>query len=113
MDKPTGLHDRIYDVVRRIPHGRVATYGQIASIVGRCTPRMVGYALAAMPFWEDFPWQRVVNSQGKMSLRTHGTGHLDQRRLLEQEGVVFSANARIDLRIYGYAAEDAALEDLE
>ena len=64
-----GLYGRIYAVVHHIPPGQVATYGQIARMVGRCTARAVGYAMAALPCDTDVPWHRVINSQGKISPR--------------------------------------------
>jgi methylated-DNA-protein-cysteine methyltransferase-like protein len=93
-----GLYDRIYEVVRRIPRGKVATYGQIAALARGCTPRMVGYAMAATTFGPDIPWQRVINSRGEVSARSHGDGAFEQRRLLEAEGVAFDSRGRIDLR---------------
>lgn len=87
--KDAPVYERIYAIVRKIPAGRVATYGQIAAIVGRCTPRMVGYAMAALPFDSDVPWQRVINRQGKISPRAGGSGGPRQRQLLEAEGVRF------------------------
>jgi methylated-DNA-protein-cysteine methyltransferase-like protein len=98
-----GLYDRIYDLVAIVPRGRVVTYGAIAEIVGGCTPRMVGYAMAATPWWRNVPWQRVINSQGKVSPRLHGTGHVSQRELLEKEGIVFDARDRVDLDRYGWS----------
>jgi len=92
------LHERIYAVVRAIPRGRVATYGQVARLakLGR-QPRLVGYALAALPEDAKVPWHRVVNAQGRVSLRsTEGWDRL-QRALLEREGVVFDERGRIDL----------------
>lgn len=91
------LYTRIYAQVRRIPRGKVATYGQIAVLVGRCTPRMVGYAMAAVPEGEDIPWHRVINAEGKISPRAGGDGDQHQRLLLEAEGVRFDRNARVDL----------------
>ena len=99
-DAPT--YERIYAVVRRIPPGKVATYGQIAAIVGGCTARMVGYAMAALPFGVDVPWQRVINVQGKISLRGAGDGGLRQRQLLEAEGVIFDAAGRVDFSQVGW-----------
>ncbi len=87
----------IYAVVRKIPKGKVATYGQIARIVGRCTARMVGYALAAIPFGTDVPWQRVINCKGEISARSRGDGSLRQRKALEREGVRFDRKGRVDL----------------
>ena len=88
------LYDRIYALVREIPQGRVATYGQIAGIVG-CTARVAGYAMAACPS-DEVPWQRVINSRGEISPRPGG-GATRQRALLESEGIRFSASGRVDL----------------
>jgi methylated-DNA-protein-cysteine methyltransferase-like protein len=93
-------YERIYGVVRQVPSGRVATYGQIAAIAGRCTPRMVGYAMAAVPYGSDIPWHRVLNSQGKSSLR--GQGADIQRQMLEAEGVRFDESGRVDLSVAGW-----------
>ncbi len=89
---------RIYAVARQIPRGRVATYGQIAAIVGDCTPRMVGYAMAAVPAGSDVPWHRVINAQGKISLRADSRGSAEQRARLEAEGIHFDADSRVNLR---------------
>lgn len=98
--QPTPTYERIYAVVRLIPPGRVATYGQIAAIVGECTPRMVGYAMAAVPAGSDVPWQRVINAQGKISPRSDGGGSVRQHRLLVDEGVEFDEQERVDFRRY-------------
>ncbi len=89
---------RIVTVARQIPRGRVATYGQIAAIVGDVTPRMVGYAMAALPPGSDVPWHRVINAQGQISLRADGGGAAEQRARLEAEGVRFDADNRVELR---------------
>ncbi|MBW7885655.1 MAG: MGMT family protein [Caldilineaceae bacterium] len=89
------LYARIYAVVRLIPRGKVATYGQIAEIVGNCTARMVGYAMAASP--DDVPWQRVINAQGKVSPRASHWGTELQRQRLREEGHAFDASDRLDL----------------
>ena len=96
---PVG-HERVYAVVRRIPKAKVATYGQVARIVGRCTARMVGYAMAAVPNGSRVPWQRVINSQGMISARSHGDGDERQRVMLEKEGVEFDAKGRVDLKVF-------------
>lgn len=89
--------ERVYDLVRQIPTGRVMTYGQIASILGDgYTPRTVGYVMRGADT-ENVPWQRVINSQGKCS-----TGRLTipinlQQDLLEREGVDFNASGKCDL----------------
>ncbi len=90
------IYTRIYLVVRQIPPGRVAAYGQIASIVGNCTARMVGYAMAAVPQGSGVPWQRVINAQGKISPRGDGGGSDHQRALLEDEGVRFDRDGKVD-----------------
>ena len=98
----TGDHERtyqrVYMVIRQIPPGRVASYGQIAAIVGNCTARMVGYALSGLTVEEDVPWQRVINAQGKISPRGAGLSAMAQRDLLEEEGVAFSAAGRVNWR---------------
>ncbi len=93
-------HERIYAVVKRIPKGKVATYGQVARVTGRCTARMVGYAMAALAEGSRVPWQRVINAQGMISARSHSDGDVRQRALLEKEGVKFDAKARVDLVIF-------------
>ena len=92
------VYGKIYDVVRQIPKGKVATYGQIAKIVGRCTARMVGYAMAALPWGVDVPWQRVINYKGGISPRAHGDGSMRQRRLLAAEGIRFDSKGQVDLK---------------
>ena len=103
---PSTLYDRIYDVVRHIPPGRVATYGQVATVVGApVTAREVGEAMAALRDGQPeplVPWQRVINAQGKVS-----TGPR-QQHLLEQEGVVFNAKGHTDLRRFGWPGPDPA-----
>jgi methylated-DNA-protein-cysteine methyltransferase-like protein len=97
----TGLepaYERIYRMVRQIPRGKVATYGQIAKIVDRCTARMVGYAMAAVRGRTDVPWQRVINSKGEISTRSRGDGAHRQRKLLEREGIHFDSRGRVNLR---------------
>ena len=100
------IYHRIYLVVRQSPRGKVATYGQIAVIVGGCTARMVGYALSATPQQSDVPWQRVINAQGKISLRADSEGNAMQRRLLEEEGVQFDQQSRVDFRQYRWSGPD-------
>lgn len=104
MSKP--VYQRILQIARQIPPGRVATYGQIAWIEGNCTPRMVGYALAGLPAGSEVPWQRVINSQGRISPRASGSGTIEQRRRLEAEGVVFDAEDRVDLNRFGWPGPD-------
>jgi methylated-DNA-protein-cysteine methyltransferase-like protein len=95
---PPVSHARIHAVVRRIPRGRVATYGQVAALAG-CAgrARQVGYALHALGPDTSVPWQRVVNARGEVSPRRTPGWDGVQRALLEREGVVFDARGRLDL----------------
>jgi methylated-DNA-protein-cysteine methyltransferase related protein len=101
-----GFHARVFAVVRRVPAGRVATYGQIAAQLGSpSVARHVGFALAAVGNAEaPVPWHRIVNAQGRISAR--GDSAREQRALLEAEGVRFDARDRIDLSryLYGFPA---------
>jgi methylated-DNA-protein-cysteine methyltransferase-like protein len=91
-------HLRIHAVVRRIPRGRVASYGQVARLAGLgAQPRLVGYALAALAEGSPIPWHRVVNAQGRVSPRATPGYDALQRALLEREGVGFDAHGRLDL----------------
>jgi len=94
------IYERIYRAVRRVPRGRVATYGQIAEIAKASGPRQVGYALHALPEKTDVPWFRIVNALGAISLDSGLGGGSLQRALLEAEGIEFDARGRIDLARY-------------
>src|SRR5687767_7654209 len=96
LDTPASLYERIYAAVRAIPPGHVTTYGTIGFFVG-CPARVVGYALHHLRGDQGVPWQRVVNARGGIS--TYG---VEQRRLLEAEGVVFDDQGRIDLGRWGW-----------
>jgi len=92
---------RIYAVVRRVPRGRVATYGQIAKLAGLPGgARQVGYALHGLGRDERIPWQRVVNARGEISVRSIPGPEEMQRVLLEDEGVEFGLRGHIDLSRY-------------
>jgi methylated-DNA-protein-cysteine methyltransferase-like protein len=97
------LYDRIYAIVRQIPPGKVATYGQVAELAGLIgKPRLVGYALYRVDMaQDDVPWQRVINAKGEVShsVMRHGTDYL-QRAMLEEEGIEFDAKGRVDLTRY-------------
>ena len=94
-------YDDIYAVVSLIPEGKVATYGQVARLAGRPNgARQVGYALAALSDEHSVPWHRVINAQGKVSLRAT-PGYEDyQQMLLEEEGVEFGLHNVINLKEY-------------
>jgi len=96
---------RIYRVVRRIPKGRVATYGQVAALAGLGGhARQVGYALSALsdenPRHKAVPWHRVINARGEISVREEPGSDLVQRRALESEGVQFGTSSRVSLERY-------------
>ena len=97
-------YERFYDVVRRVPRGRVTTYGTVAAkagLPGRA--RQVGYAMAALPDDHDVPWHRVINAQGRVSARAGGSAfETIQRALLEGEGVHFDESGRVDLDRFGW-----------
>jgi methylated-DNA-protein-cysteine methyltransferase related protein len=108
---PAAFNAAVWEIVRQIPPGKVATYGQIAALVPppqgislqdyrAFGARWVGGAMAACP--ESIPWQRVINSQGKISLRK-GSGPEIQQQLLEDEGVEFDDRQRVDLARYGWS----------
>lgn len=97
----SSLYEKIYEVVRQVPEGKVASYGQIAELVGT-TARQVGYAMAALSNDTDVPWQRIINSKGEISLRTSSDGHNYQRILLEEEGIEFDLKGKVDLNRYGW-----------
>lgn len=94
-------YDRICAAVARVPKGRVATYGQIATLAGLpgCA-RQVGYALHAQSEARALPWQRILNARGEISLRSEFGMECVQRQLLEREGIVFDERGRVCLRRY-------------
>ncbi|WP_417465864.1 MGMT family protein [Kordiimonas sp.] len=83
----------IYELVREIPEGQVASYGMVASLLPGVTPRIVGFAMAATPAGEGIPWQRVINSAGQISERD---GAARQRTRLEEEGISFKPSGKVD-----------------
>ena len=91
-------------MVRRIPRGRVATYGQVALLAGLGRQaRLVGYALSALPSGTRVPWYRVINARGAISARSGDpAGAFNQRLRLEAEGVKFDARGRVPLDRYGW-----------
>ncbi|HTY37172.1 MAG TPA: methylated-DNA--[protein]-cysteine S-methyltransferase [Bacteroidota bacterium] len=95
-------YELIWSMVSLVPRGRVATYGQIASEVGfPGQPRMVGYALHALPPRSGIPWHRIINSQGKISFPKESASYRRQRRLLRLEGVEFRRDV-VDLDRFGW-----------
>ena len=91
-------YQNIYAVVRRIPAGRVATYGQVAALAGLPGfARQVGYALHNLSADTVVPWHRVVNAKGEISRRSIPGWETDQQLRLEREGVEFDSRGRVDL----------------
>ena len=101
----TPLYQKIHRIISLIPSGKVATYGQIAEIVGGCTARMVGYATSVIKQDSNIPWQRVINYKGGISQRRSVSGGLLQQKLLEAEGIVFNQHGRTDLKHYRWRGE--------
>jgi len=113
-------YNRVWEIVRQIPPGKVATYGQIGMLVElpegidpgtyrAFAPRWVGGAMKSCP--QDVPWQRVINAQGKISLT--GEAGLEQRVLLESEGVKFDKTGRINLSVYQWKSDPDESAQLE
>ncbi|HEY9283392.1 MAG TPA: MGMT family protein [Pyrinomonadaceae bacterium] len=100
-----GYQERVFEIVRRCPAGRVMTYGQLAGFLGEgYTPRTVGFVMHNAD--DSVPWHRVINSQGSCS-----TGRVllppdKQQKLLEAEGVEFNAKGRCDLARYRWTPEE-------
>jgi methylated-DNA-protein-cysteine methyltransferase-like protein len=105
---PIIFNNQVWEIVRQVPPGKVTTYGQIAKMIpppgemlqrsyDAFGPRWVGGAMAHCP--EDVPWQRVINSQGRISLRP---GLESQRRLLEEEAVDFNVSGKVDFERFGW-----------
>ncbi|MGZ8811613.1 MAG: MGMT family protein [Thermoanaerobaculia bacterium] len=103
---------KIYRIVRQIPRGRVATYGQVATLAGLDGhARQVGYALHALPSSMKVPWHRVVNARGEVSARTSGDWHELQRKLLDAERVKFDERGRIDLKRFRWVLSGLEIRD--
>ena len=100
MKGSNAFFQKVYALVRRIPHGKVATYGQIARALGSPrAARTVGWAMHDCP--DQVPWHRVVNARGEISLRPT-SGYHEQRARLKAEGIRFNRAGKIDLAKYGW-----------
>lgn len=100
--QPTSFFSRVYALVRRIPRGKVATYGQIARALGAPgAARTVGWAMHGCP--DNVPWHRVINARGEISLRPTA-GYHEQRARLKAEGIKFDRKGKIDLNKFGWKA---------
>jgi methylated-DNA-protein-cysteine methyltransferase related protein len=105
------LYEAIYHLVRQVPAGRVVTYGQVARLVGGCSARMVGFAMAALSEEKKVPWQRVINAKGRVSPHGFGYGSALQRQILEEEGIVFHPDGSLDMAVYGWLPPEKGNKD--
>jgi methylated-DNA-protein-cysteine methyltransferase-like protein len=100
------LYTRFYEIIHRIPEGKVATYGQVATLAGYPGyARQVGYSLNSIPEDIDVPWHRVINSKGQISIRKGGGYDMIQRLMLEKEGVCFDHKDRVPLSKYQWVPD--------
>ena len=95
------IFEQVYDLVKKVPKGKVVTYGQVSEQIASCPPRVVGYAMAAVED-PEIPWQRVINSKGEVSPRVWGDGSVTQQEILTAEGVQFNQNGKVNLRKFRY-----------
>lgn len=95
--------DLVHDAVRAVPPGRVASYGAIAAVAGRPrSARGVGRVLRQLPEGSDVPWWRVINARGEITIPRSGHARPLQRALLQDEGVRFGPDGRVDLEVFGW-----------
>ena len=100
---------KVMEIVRKIPRGKVATYGQVARLAGKPHgARGVGWILSACAESHHLPWQRVINSQGKISFPIQTDEFWEQKKLLKKEGVVFLDDKALDLKKYQWKKEPKA-----
>jgi methylated-DNA-protein-cysteine methyltransferase-like protein len=103
--------EQVYLLVQQIPHGRVASYGQIAALLGHPrAARTVGWALNALVETPErvVPWQRVINHSGRITIARAGLDPEVQRRLLEDEGIEFDKAGYVDMRRFGWSGLNGA-----
>ncbi|MHB8627944.1 MAG: MGMT family protein [Aggregatilineales bacterium] len=106
----SAFNDRVYALVRQIPPGKVLSYGKVAELLG--VPRgarAVGWALHQVgnnPARLDVPWQRVINAQGYVSIKSTEHSAIEQRARLETEGIIFDESGRVDMTRFGWAASE-------
>ena len=99
----------IYTIVRKIPKGRVATYGQIAQLASAAGPHRVGYALKILQD-KTVPWHRVINAAGEISQRWRADSMNLQHDLLAKEGIAFDKNHRVDLSIFKWQPKNSHVQ---
>ena len=96
------LFHNILDIIKQIPKGKIATYGQIAAMAGTQNPRLVGFALAGLKDDTTVPWFRVINSKGQISFPEDSDGFKIQYSLLQNEGIIFDSKNKINLEQFGW-----------
>lgn len=104
-EKKPSFYESVYSIAKKIPKGKVTSYGRIAVILGHPrAARAVGYALNAIPKNREgkIPWQRVINSKGRISFRGDSHRAILQRKILESEGIKFDDNETIDWKTFGW-----------
>ncbi len=101
------FYARVYQLVKAVPPGQVVTYGQVAVLLGApAAARAVGYSLRALPSSSAVPWWRVINAEGRISLKGRGPGAELQRELLIAEGIVFDSTDAVDLKHFRWWPPD-------
>ena len=106
------IRDRILATIKRIPRGRVATYGNVADVAGLPRrARLVGTVLRQTPASRGLPWYRVINAGGRISLPAGSDAYQRQRSKLEAEGVLF-IGGRVDLQRHGWPQRDVQLDEM-
>ncbi len=96
----SSFSQRVKDIIKKIPTGKVATYGQIATYAGNPrASRQVAWILHSSSQKDNLPWHRVINSKGRISL-PHTGGYETQKGLLEKEGIIFDSNDKINFDLY-------------
>jgi len=101
------FYQRVYQLTKKIPKGRVASYGQLAVLLGNPrAARAVGYALSGLKkdSSQNVPWQRVINSKGEISFKGDTMRANIQRKLLEKEGIEFNSASQVDFKKFGWLA---------
>ncbi|MDI7209644.1 MGMT family protein [Leptospira santarosai] len=101
----TSFFKEVYALVKKVPKGKVTSYGRIAALLGKPrAARAVGYALNALSKGQEqkIPWQRVINSQGKISFRGDTGRSILQKKMLEDEGIKFDSTESIDWKVFGW-----------
>lgn len=99
-DTRTEFSKKVVKLIKSIPEGKVATYGQIAKLAGKPQgSRGVGWILHSSSYAHELPWQRVIKSSGVLSFPEMSSGYIKQKRLLELEGVVVN-KGKVNLKLY-------------